>query len=126
MAWKHASVAHCFLALEEFEHESRISMIAESSVSTAGAYHLESSQHSLILTTALLCSRKSVRHSRAYLNFTDALQVYEFRAKFDGHNFVSERGVQFSCSVEYAPYQKVPKKTSKKDPKEGTLDKGNL
>ena len=28
------------------------------------------------------------------------------------------------CSVEYAPYQKVARQKVKRDPKEGTIDKG--
>ena len=52
--------------------------------------------------------------------------VYDLRAKFDGHTFVNERGQQYQCSVEYAPYQKSPKIITKKDPREGTLDKGTI
>lgn len=29
------------------------------------------------------------------------------QAKFDGHVFVTTKGTQFKCSVEYAPFQKV-------------------
>ena len=57
----------------------------------------------------------------------DPMLEYDFRAAFNGHAFVNERGVKFRwfcCSVEYAPYQKAPKVISKKDPREGTLDKG--
>ena len=50
--------------------------------------------------------------------------VYDLRASFDGHNFVSERGHKYQCSVVYAPYQKGPKVSTKKDPREGTLEKG--
>ena len=67
---------------------------------------------------------KGQRPSRAYLYMNDPLLVYDFRAAFDGHSFVNERGVQFRCSVEFAPYQKAPKVITKKDPREGTLDKG--
>ena len=67
-----------------------------------------------------------MKHARAYLYFKDPLQVYDFRAAFDGHIFVNEKGAQFRCSVEYAPYQGVPKKSSKKDPREGTLETGDL
>ena len=54
----------------------------------------------------------------------DPLLVYDFRADFDGHSFVNERGQQYQCLVEYAPYQKAPKVVTKKDPREGTLEKG--
>lgn len=70
------------------------------------------------------CSLKSVKYSRAYLKFSDQNAVFNFRAKFDGHTFVNETGAQFSCSIEYAPFQRVPKKVKRRDPKEGTLDKG--
>ena len=72
------------------------------------------------------CSAKSIKHARAYLNFADPMHVYDFKAAFDGHVFVNERGAQFRCVVEYAPYQKVPKKINKRDPREGTLEKGDL
>lgn len=54
----------------------------------------------------------------------DPLLVYDLRASFDGHTFVNERGQQYQCSVEFAPYQKAPKAITKKDPREGTLEKG--
>lgn len=54
----------------------------------------------------------------------DPLLVYDVRASFDGHAFINEKGQQYRCSVEYAPYQKAPKVVLKKDPREGTLDKG--
>lgn len=67
-------------------------------------------------------SVKTVRLSRAYINFRDPNAVYEFQANFDGHAFVSDRGAQYRARVEYAPSQKVPGK-GRKDRREGTLDK---
>ena len=71
-----------------------------------------------------LCSSKGVRASRAYIYIKEPIFAYDLRAKFDGHTFVNERGQQYQCSIEYAPYQKSPKVITKKDPREGTLEKG--
>jgi len=62
--------------------------------------------------------------SRAFLNFNTAEAVYDFKAKFDGHVFVSTRGTQYRCTVEYAPFQKVPTVNTKKLAMEGTIQKG--
>jgi hypothetical protein len=64
--------------------------------------------------------------SRAFLNFNSPEAVYDFKARFDGHVFVSTRGTQYRCSVEYAPFQKVPTAHPKKLAMEGTIDKGAL
>lgn len=66
-------------------------------------------------------SAKEVLHSRAYLRLKDCAEVPRFQQAWDGHAFVNERGTQFRCQVEYAPYQKVPRQRVKRDPKEGTL-----
>ncbi len=70
------------------------------------------------------CSAKGSRASRAYIYADESFSVYDLRARFDGHIFVNERGQQYQCSAEYAPYQKSPKVVTKKDPREGTLEKG--
>ncbi|DBA87338.1 TPA: hypothetical protein ACH3X1_004392 [Trebouxia sp. C0004] len=67
-------------------------------------------------------SLKRVKHSRAYLNFLDAAEVLRFRAQFGGHAFVNKKGAQYKCTVEYAPYQKVPREKAKEDPREGTYE----
>jgi regulator of nonsense transcripts 3 len=64
--------------------------------------------------------------SRAFLNFNSPEAVFDFKARFDGHVFVSTRGTQYRCSVEYAPFQKVPTAHPKKLAMEGTIDKGRL
>jgi regulator of nonsense transcripts 3 len=64
--------------------------------------------------------------SRAFLNFNSPEAVYDFKARFDGHVFVSTRGTQYRCSVEYAPFQKVPTAHPKKLAMEGTIHKGAL
>ena len=76
------------------------------------------------LPTLASCSLKRIKHSRAYLNFPDAAEVYKFRAQFGGHAFVNKKGAQYKCTVEYAPYQKVPRDKAKEDSREGTYEKG--
>jgi hypothetical protein len=62
--------------------------------------------------------------SRAYINFKTADDLFDFKDKFHGHVFVSNKGNQYVCSVEYAPNQKVPKPVEKKDPRDGTIERG--
>lgn len=69
-------------------------------------------------------STKRVVFSRAYINFESHDSVVTFKAAFDGHVFVGSKGNQYRCSVEYAPYQKTPKHTIKKDRKDGTIHSG--
>ncbi|XP_071697214.1 regulator of nonsense transcripts UPF3-like isoform X2 [Rutidosis leptorrhynchoides] len=68
-------------------------------------------------------SLKVQSYSRAYIDFKRPEDVIEFAEFFDGHVFVNEKGTQFKTIVEYAPSQRVPKKCSKKDEREGTIDK---
>ncbi|WIA36414.1 hypothetical protein OEZ86_007725 [Tetradesmus obliquus] len=68
-------------------------------------------------------SLKRTMFSRAFLNFNSPEAVLDFKARFDGHVFVSSRGTQYRCSVEYAPFQKVPTAHPKKLAMEGTIDK---
>lgn len=70
-----------------------------------------------------ICSARELGHSRAYINLKDAGDVARFRQAFGGHAFLNERGTQFRCSVEYAPYQRVPRPKPKRDPREGTIEK---
>lgn len=67
--------------------------------------------------------RKTVL-SRAYLNFADPAAVLEFKARFDGHAFITARGSHFKCAVEYAPFQKVPNPPKRRNPLEGTIEEG--
>jgi hypothetical protein len=62
--------------------------------------------------------------SRAFINFNTPQDVMDFKARFEGHLFVSSRGTQYRCTVEYAPFQKVPSTRTKKLPMEGTIEKG--
>ncbi|KAM1729640.1 hypothetical protein ACFX12_020001 [Malus domestica] len=68
-------------------------------------------------------SQKSQRYSRAYIDFKRPEDVFEFAEFFDGHVFVNEKGAQFKAIVEYAPSQRVPKPSTKKDGREGTIYK---
>ncbi|KMZ57667.1 hypothetical protein ZOSMA_83G00430 [Zostera marina] len=68
-------------------------------------------------------SQKNQRLARAYLNFNKPEDIIEFSECFDGHVFVNEKGTQFKASVEYAPSQRVPKTSPKKDGREGTIFK---
>ncbi|XP_048439176.1 regulator of nonsense transcripts UPF3 isoform X3 [Pyrus x bretschneideri] len=68
-------------------------------------------------------SQKNQRYSRAYIDFKRPEDVFEFAEFFDGHMFVNEKGAQFKAIVEYAPSQRVPKPSTKKDGREGTIYK---
>ena len=69
---------------------------------------------------------KRVVHSRCYVNFEDPSDIPAFKAAVEAHAFVTDRGAQFRGCVEYAPFQKVPQGKPKRDPREGTLEKGVL
>ncbi|XP_028549203.1 regulator of nonsense transcripts UPF3 isoform X2 [Dendrobium catenatum] len=68
-------------------------------------------------------SQKNPRYSRAYIDFKNPEDVFEFAEFFDGHVFVNEKGTQFKVLVEYAPSQCIPKPRTKKDGREGTIFK---
>ncbi|KAK8559866.1 hypothetical protein V6N13_016599 [Hibiscus sabdariffa] len=68
-------------------------------------------------------SHKHQIYSRAYISFKRPEDVFEFAEFFDGHVFVNEKGTQFKAIVEYAPSQLVPKPSTKKDGREGTIFK---
>lgn len=68
-------------------------------------------------------SLKHQVYSRAYINFKRPEDVIEFAEFFEGHVFVNEKGTHFKTIVEYAPSQRLPKQTSKKDGREGTIMK---
>ncbi|XP_038890177.1 regulator of nonsense transcripts UPF3 isoform X2 [Benincasa hispida] len=68
-------------------------------------------------------SQKDQRYARAYIDFTRPEDVFEFAEFFDGHIFVNEKGAQYKAVVEYAPSQRVPRSSTKKDGREGTIYK---
>lgn len=67
--------------------------------------------------------QKTTRQSTAYLNFKEPADVLSFKAAFDGATFADARGKLQPCSVEYAPFQRVPRGRVKRDPREGTIEK---
>uniref|UniRef100_A0A8D8FWA4 Regulator of nonsense transcripts 3A n=1 Tax=Culex pipiens TaxID=7175 RepID=A0A8D8FWA4_CULPI len=61
--------------------------------------------------------------SRAYINFTRAEDIFLFKDKFDGYDFVDAKGVEYPAVVEFAPFQELPRNRSrKKDAKVGTIE----
>ncbi|EEC14884.1 regulator of nonsense transcripts 3B, putative [Ixodes scapularis] len=61
--------------------------------------------------------------SRAYINFINQEEIFIFKEKFDEYVFLDEKGNEYPAIVEYAPFQKIPKRrTRKKDPKCGTIE----
>ncbi|ENN72156.1 hypothetical protein D910_08467 [Dendroctonus ponderosae] len=62
--------------------------------------------------------------SRAYINFVCPEDVYPFKEKFDNYVFVDSRGHEYIAVVEFAPFQKIPKKRGKgkMDPKCNTIE----
>lgn len=59
-------------------------------------------------------------HSRAYLNFRNASDVPIFASQFDGHLFVDEAARESKALVEYAPSQRIPRKSKNADAKINT------
>ncbi|XP_066603707.1 regulator of nonsense transcripts 3A-like isoform X2 [Prorops nasuta] len=62
--------------------------------------------------------------TRAYINFIDQQDIFIFREKFDNYVFVDGKGTEYSAVVEFAPFQRLPKKRigKKKDLKCGTIE----
>ncbi|XP_025080141.1 regulator of nonsense transcripts 3A-like isoform X2 [Pomacea canaliculata] len=61
--------------------------------------------------------------TRAYINFQNPEDVFSFRDKFDGYVFLDSKGNEYPAVVEFATFQKVPKKKAKKgDAKKGTIE----
>ncbi|KAL4631592.1 regulator of nonsense transcripts 3B isoform X1 [Arapaima gigas] len=61
--------------------------------------------------------------SRAYINFRNQEDIVLFRDRFDGYVFVDNKGQEYPAIVEFAPFQKIAKKRSKKrDAKTGTIE----
>ncbi|XP_015918123.1 regulator of nonsense transcripts 3B [Parasteatoda tepidariorum] len=60
--------------------------------------------------------------SRAYINFVIPEDIFLFKDQFDGYVFLDNKGNEYPAIVEFAPFQKIPKKRSKKrDAKCGTI-----
>uniref|UniRef100_A0A4W5R5D6 UPF3 domain-containing protein n=1 Tax=Hucho hucho TaxID=62062 RepID=A0A4W5R5D6_9TELE len=61
--------------------------------------------------------------ARAYINFKIQEDIVLFRDRFDGYVFVDNGGQEYPAIVEFAPFQKIAKRRSKKkDAKSGTID----
>ncbi|KAI9094848.1 Smg-4/UPF3 family-domain-containing protein [Phlyctochytrium arcticum] len=60
--------------------------------------------------------------SRAYMNFKTVETLLDFCAQYNAHTFVDSRGSEYRAVVEFAPYQKTPKKKRKLDPRMNTID----
>ncbi|XP_023226219.1 regulator of nonsense transcripts 3A-like isoform X2 [Centruroides sculpturatus] len=61
--------------------------------------------------------------SRGYINFLNPNDIFIFKDKFDGYMFLDNKGNEFPAVVEFAPFQKIPKRKNKKrDAKCGTID----
>lgn len=62
--------------------------------------------------------------SRAYINFLEQQDIFMFREKFDNYVFVDAKGTEYPAVVEFASFQRLPKKRvgKKKDPKCGTIE----
>lgn len=62
--------------------------------------------------------------SRAYINFVDQRDIFIFREKFDNYVFVDAKGTEYPAVVEFAPFQRLPKKRAgkKKDVKCGSIE----
>eukprot|EP01119_Soliformovum_irregulare_P001678 TRINITY_DN1141_c0_g1_i1.p1 TRINITY_DN1141_c0_g1~~TRINITY_DN1141_c0_g1_i1.p1 ORF type:complete len:323 (-),score=94.19 TRINITY_DN1141_c0_g1_i1:263-1231(-) len=67
-------------------------------------------------------SEKKSTNARAYLGFTSPEGLNQFFQFFNGHVFVTNKGREQKAIVEYAPSQKLPKKATKSDPREGTIE----
>lgn len=63
--------------------------------------------------------------ARIYINFVNSSDVFAFKEKFDNYVFVDKRGHEYPAVVEFATFQKVPRRQQRKprtDPKAGTIE----
>ncbi|KAF2884732.1 hypothetical protein ILUMI_21458 [Ignelater luminosus] len=61
--------------------------------------------------------------SRAYINFTNAGDVFLFKEKFDNYVFLDQKGHEYPAVVEFASFQKIPRKRKPRpDPKCATIE----
>jgi regulator of nonsense transcripts 3 len=70
------------------------------------------------------CSVKKTVSSRCYVCLVDPADIPAFKAAVEKQLFVTDRGTQYRGSVEFAPFQGVPAEKVKRDPREGSLHKG--
>lgn len=62
--------------------------------------------------------------SRVYINFMNPEDVFSFKERFDNYVFLDSKGHEYPAVVEFAAFQKIPKKRNKNkvDPKCGTIE----
>lgn len=62
--------------------------------------------------------------SRVYINFVNPDDIFIFKERFDNYVFLDSRGHEYPAVVEFASFQKIPKKRGKirMDPKCGTVE----
>lgn len=62
--------------------------------------------------------------ARVYINFVNPEDVYTFKERFDNYVFVDAKGHEYLAVVEFAAFQRIPKKRNKQksDPKCGTIE----
>lgn len=74
---------------------------------------------------AFLDSMSGNTFARAYISLRSQQDILQFKDKWDGYVFLDERGQEYPAIVEFAPFQKMPRKKPKKlDSKCGTLENG--
>ncbi|KAJ3280888.1 hypothetical protein HK104_000345 [Borealophlyctis nickersoniae] len=61
-------------------------------------------------------------YSRAYFNFKSVDALLEFSKAYGGHLFVDGKGHEYRALVEFAPFQRVPKKRKKADARMNTIE----
>merc|ERR1712066_143122 len=61
-------------------------------------------------------------NSRCYIQFEESEQADEFIKDYHGHKFVDGHGEEFRAVCCFAPYQKVPRQRSQKDPRDGSIE----
>ena len=61
-------------------------------------------------------------YSRAYINFEAEGDILSFRDKFDGFPVPDGKGNVYRMIIEFAPFQRCPKKKKKADAKCGTIE----
>ena len=71
-----------------------------------------------------VCSVRKTVHSRCYVCLDDPAGIPAFKAAVEKHVYVTDRGAQYRGVVEFAPYQGIPMGKVKRDPREGSLHKG--
>lgn len=62
--------------------------------------------------------------SRVYINFLNLDDIFSFKERFDNYVFLDTKGNEYPAVVEFAAFQKIPKKRNKgkPDPKSGTIE----